>query len=489
MHYIRLLRPPNVVRASPGQPASLALVLTITTDLGESFLCPDAPIDISVELVVDIVETVQEEPEEPDAEDKNGKRADAVADEDEDEDGEAPPKETVTTRIFELPIAAPTVASGGKGNKAGKQAKPSKTASNDSSLSWRAGKRVLKLEAKLPRAAEACLWDSNAAKRRICIRPADPSLSAVHSRQLVGTQRQSGEGLILPLWVDVPATSDEPFDHVALRRLTFSSKDKDSDIGGYVEVEEEIGESIARHVWDAGLVAVALLADTCLGNTPSRKRPREDDKEMADTKIVSLPDALRNTLLRQNKRRGLRVFELGSGVGILGIGLAAIVHEADQHKTASKIDTTQNTILLTDLPEAEERARANMARSAQLSLDYENLDWEDGRQGQFGPAAKDAAWDMILLSDCTYNVDMLPALVETLSALADMPSANRKKPGVLLARKPRHASEEVLFTLMTEHGWAVHASSTIPLPVLGNDAEVVEVYLYEKAQGGVHVVT
>ncbi|KAL1888036.1 hypothetical protein Sste5346_009833 [Sporothrix stenoceras] len=464
MHYIRLLRPPNVVKASrPGQASALALVLTITTDLGESFLCPDAPISIAVEVVVD---AVQDDKRDEDGEDDEAK--------DDGDDAEAEPPKTVVTHVFDLPVTAPVTA--GKA-KPGKPPKPT-TGSGDG-LSWKAGMRVLKLEAKLPKAAEACLWDTATVKRRIRIRPAGRTLSAVHARQLVGSRDGNG-GLIMPLWVDVPdSASDGAFEHVALRRLAFDYNKDESTAA--VEVEEEIGESIARHVWDAGLVAVAYLADMCLAHTPSRKRPREEEDEEAEVKPQSFHDVLRRTLLSRPK--GLRVLELGSGVGILGIGLAAIVHEAEQASTST--EPSKNTFLLTDLPEAEERARANMARSAHLSLDYENLDWEDGREGRFGPAvtgAHGSNWDLVVLSDCTYNVDMLPALVETLSALADVPSSDlKKKPGVLLARKPRHASEEALFTLMKEHGWTVRASSTVPLPVLDNDAEIVELYLYEKA--------
>lgn len=485
MHYIRLLRPPNVVKATrPGQASVLALVLTITTDLGESFLCPDAPISIAVEVVVDAVEEAEKAEETEETED-------AKSNDDADDD-EPVPSKTAVTHVFDLPVMAPTVAAG----KAGKPGKPSKTAAagggGSDSLSWKAGMRVLKLEARLPKAVEASLWDTAAVKRRICIRPADQLLSAVHARQIVDSKSKStDEGLIMPLWVDVPESSDEAFEHVALRRLDFGyANGNNKDSSAFVEVEEEIGESIARHVWDAGLVAVAYLADTCLAHTPSRKRPREDDDDGGiDTKEKSLPDVLRSTLLPQ--QTGIRVLELGSGVGILGIGLAGIVHESEKAAASITTEPSRNTFLLTDLPEAEERARANMARSAHLSLDYENLDWEDGREGRFGPAVtgdedknknkNDTNWDLVVLSDCTYNVDMLPALVETLSALAGVKSTSHKKPNVLLARKPRHASEEALFTLMKEHGWTVRASSTVPLPVLDNDGEVVELYLYEKA--------
>ncbi|CAK7207565.1 hypothetical protein SEUCBS139899_010375 [Sporothrix eucalyptigena] len=505
MHYVRLLRPPNVVKApSSSRPdqksgsSSLGLVLTITTDLGESFLWPDSPVGLAVEL---LIETVERQ-----CDGEGGDDAESDSDGNEDEVEKPLPKETVKTNVFKLPLAAPSQAPAAKAGKPGKP--PKAVVGSSDALSWNGGMRVLKLEAKLPKEAESLLWSSPSSsssstgknlKRRICIRTADKSLSATHIQHLT-KPKSAGNGdeggLIMPLWVDVPATADEAFPHVALRQLLLHDEVLKMDSTtpeACVEVEEEIGESIARHVWDAGLVAVTFLADTCLGQSTSRKRPREEDGDnKADTTTpISLPDALRSILLHQPKQakdKTLRVLEVGSGVGILGIGLAAIVQEAGRRSTATT-DDDNAMFLLTDLPEAEEHARANIARSGLSSLEYENLDWEDGRQGHFGPAVAgkgdDAGtvWDLVVLSDCTYNVDMLPALVETLTALPSSTTkgTKAKKPSVLLARKPRHASEEALFSLMTEHGWTVRASSEVPLPVLDNDAQVVELYLYEKA--------
>ncbi|CAK7243198.1 MAG: hypothetical protein STHCBS139747_004709 [Sporothrix thermara] len=551
MHYIRLLRPPTVVHAvtahsRPGQGGfSLGFVLTITTDLGESFLCPDAPIDLTVELVVEEDVEMQVDKVDNEVDDDNNESADGSKKGSE----ELHPEKIVKTRIFKLPLAASSPASAGK---AGKASKPSKAtaaavaaaaaaaAATSSASQWRAGMRVLKVEARLSKDAEACLWGSLAStstttisKRRVCICTVDKKLSATHARQLVEpktTVNDHGDGLIMPLWVDVPERPHDAFPHVAVRQLLLQDnvapeEGDASRSATWVEVEEEIGESIARHVWDAGLVAVAYLANTCLAPpTTSRKRPREEEEEEEEKKEAdggsqsfhakpcSLPDALRSILVPKHKgQKGqkqiadetLGVLELGSGVGILGIGLAAIVQEASRRGSSSVAvsDRGNAMFLLTDLPEAEEHARANMARSGCPSLDYENLDWEEGRQGRFGPAvaghnsrtgsdgsdgSDGKGWDLVVLSDCTYNVDMLPALVETLTALSSLKDAQhaRAPPSVLLARKPRHASEEALFPLMADHGWTVRASSTVPLPVLDGEAQIVELYLYEKKAKG-----
>ncbi|KAL6820736.1 hypothetical protein V8C40DRAFT_268144 [Trichoderma camerunense] len=126
------------------------------------------------------------------------------------------------------------------------------------------------------------------------------------------------------------------------------------------------------------------------------------------------------------------------------------------------------TILMTDLEEAESRTRLNMSRFLQarqehksntappVKLPYENLDCEQGQEGVFGPGAQSHRWDLVLLSDCTYNVDMLPALLGTLSALHESNTAETgeqlQSTKVILATKPRHASEEVLFGLLSDQG-------------------------------------
>ncbi|CAK7564249.1 MAG: hypothetical protein SEPTF4163_002136 [Sporothrix epigloea] len=492
MHYIRLLRPPHVNQSGQAG-SSLGLVLTITTDLGESFFSPNAPVKLAVELSVETVEEV----------------FDAVFDED-DEDERPCPRRVVQNRVMELPLAAASTPTAGR---AGRVSKPQKsaTAIGSDASSWRAGMRVLKLEARLPKDAEDCLWGTRlrpslaVLKRRICIRTADKMLSVSHAQQLVESSSLASiyeDGLIMPLWLDVPDTAKEEFPRVALRRLLLHKDDvtpgDETRRAACVEVEEDIVESIARHVWDAGLVAVAFVADACLGLSLSPSRPQEEkveDKQKALlAKDTTLPEALGSILLtRQSQVRNkrLRVLELGSGVGILGIGLATIVQEARKRCSSSNEAYDNDAMfLLTDLPEAEQHVRANMARSDCASLMYENLDWEDGRKGCFGPAVAGKtngtqsdgnAWDLVVLSDCTYNVDMLPALVEALVALSLLNKAQGvHKSSVLIARKPRHASEEAFFSLMADHGWTMLANAAVPLPVLYGVAEVVELYLYER---------
>lgn len=465
MHYIRILRPPALVPASgPGRnsPPSLSLVLTITTDLGDSFLCPDAPIDLVVELHI---ETEEEEVEEEEKKEDEEQRL---------------PKARSKKLIFRLNT---TAVDNAKKNKPAQHTAPA----------WTAGLRVLKLDAALPSQAVA-FWNSDDDKR-LCIRAANADISATHARQII-YPADGGNGLIVPLWIDVPddaVHSDEPFPHVALRRLEVPAAGKYNTAA--VEVEEEIGESIARHVWDAGLVTVAFLADACMGllkppappKSDFRKRAHDgddsDDPHRKETHASILKHMLRPQMYWVNKDP-LRILELGSGVGILGIGLAKIMFEAskaDSMVTAFR----QATVLLTDLPEAEERARANIELAdvgfpKSDYLEYANLDWLDGEKGKFGADLNSKRYDLIMLSDCTYNVDMLPALVGTLTAL--QAATRQKTQRVLLTKKTRHQSEELLFDLLKDAGWRMlcGGAHAVRLPVLDGDEQTIEVFLFER---------
>ncbi|KAJ2968779.1 hypothetical protein NUW58_g10145 [Xylaria curta] len=236
-----------------------------------------------------------------------------------------------------------------------------------------------------------------------------------------------------------------------------------------LQFEEDIGESIARHIWDAGVVTSAYLADAS--------------------------DTIHNIFPIENDT--FNILELGSGVGILGITIAGILSRATTTPQGQALKNAR--VLLTDLEEAEERARSNNPPRPKLhstlnrvdgtnvAIEYENLDWGEGCKGRFGPLTAATTWDLVVLSDCTYNVDSLPALVGTLSALhaakghhcaaGDAPI----KSSVLLATKPRHSSEEALFGLLKEHDWTYRVVKEIPLPKIGEEDEVVQIYLLEKS--------
>lgn len=414
MHYIRLLKSPTQSRS--GKKHMLNLVFTITTDLGDSFLYPDEPIDLAVHAEISI-------------------------------DSSSRKRELVNLSL------------------------------GMEKLQWRSGMRVAKPSVDIT----GLMQQASTSKSNIAICISTEKFSARRVSDILATtvnpKEDEPDGQIMPVWI--PLSHDEAEVEVSTRRLYLPGTSEQED---YVELEEEIGESIARHIWDAGVIAFCAI-------TESWMLPMPTDTEPSGLK------ALKNLFAGP---KSINVLELGCGVGILGGGLSAIIPKMRPPPSR------RCTILMTDLEEAESRTRSNMSRLLQvgkkkssislpLKLLYENLDWEEGRKGAFGPETQSHRWDLVMLSDCTYNVDMLPALVETLSALhasnmahvAASSTSSGEQPQstkVFLATKPRHASEEALFDLLSQEGWAELHRQTLPLPVLGAETQSVELYLYEKLQ-------
>jgi hypothetical protein len=402
MHYIRLLRPPAVEGRDSQK--ILKLVLTVTTDLGDAYLQPPAPLHLEVS-----VHSAQ-------VDDKTGEIA------------------SVHDKV---------------------------ATAKRHGLVWKDGMRVLKVDYSLP--GEAWLTaGARSQEQQITISPINPRLCALAARDVV----DGHSGRIMPVKASL-TPSDGEADFTCIRQLQLSSRGNIAEL----ELEEDLGDSIARHVWDGGLAAVSFLSELCLS------------RNMGTGMHPSL--SLTRTILQHSNTP--KILELGSGVGTLGLGLAIILQldQKNEHRRAQ--------VLLTDVAEAEPRAAANIRRwreasakrvdanpGREVSLDYEVLDWEDGRQGRFGPETAAEPWDLIVLSDCTYNTDSIPALVETLSSLSrHLGLLTERKTRVLLATKPRHDSETLAFELLAAAHWRILESTYIPLPMIGAEDQEVHIYLYE----------
>jgi predicted nicotinamide N-methyase len=169
----------------------------------------------------------------------------------------------------------------------------------------------------------------------------------------------------------------------------------------------------------------------------------------------------------QERLRGdqpLGVIELGSGCGIVGIALASTMPRC--------------SVTLTDLPEVHDIVTRNIKAAhpaAGSTIDFRVLDWDQPDEGVCSQLI-----DLILVSDCTYNADSLPSLIQTIDALVQV-SADAL---ILVALKRRHDSEAVFFDLMRDAAFSSleHDTISLPSPYAEQDGEpqgdTIEIYTF-----------
>ncbi|KAF1845841.1 uncharacterized protein K460DRAFT_338481 [Cucurbitaria berberidis CBS 394.84] len=357
MRYIRFLKTPRVVTEKSSSKSEIQCLVTITSDLGDSFLPYD--VRLSAELL----------------------------------SSQAPEQVLVWTTVR-----------------------------------WTSGMRTVPIVFPLPKSRA-----SSKMRVRVGVEP-----KATYDEYDKLSDNQQG---IFSAWSADFQLSSEAVKLVE-RRFTLSPK------GPVVSIWEETGESIARHLWDAGITLSCHL------------------KELLDNKSDST-----KTLLPSQRSARLHVLELGAGCGVVGISLAQIFQGAQ--------------VLLTDLPEAQEIVERNLGevKTAEgSSLRFQELDWDADLPDNL--KSPPFLLDLVLAADCTYNSDSSPALVDTLVRLAKI----SPKVVVAIAMKMRHSSEEVFFNLMAAAGFQATKRIDYPLP---GDVEVgeetVHLHLYEyntDPQGG-----
>ncbi|KAK9452324.1 putative methyltransferase-domain-containing protein [Limtongia smithiae] len=177
---------------------------------------------------------------------------------------------------------------------------------------------------------------------------------------------------------------------------------------------EEIGDSMAKHLWDSGLL---------LGDFLSASQ---------DNKAVFVSQLLRDS------RPLLRILELGCGCGTAGLILSR--------------QFTASTVLLTDLESAADVCRLNIAvnprqTSAHGTIEFSQFDWvlEHNTPTQLSRVT-DTVWDVVVVCDCTYNTDSFDALTDVLLKTVDKKHGTR----VVLVHKERHGSENRVFEMLKQ---------------------------------------
>ena len=170
-------------------------------------------------------------------------------------------------------------------------------------------------------------------------------------------------------------------------------------------------------------------------------------------------------LLRKSTPRCPRILELGSGCGIVGSHLADLCPTSE--------------VLFTDLPDAMGILNHNVNRATSVSSRSELataiLDWEE----PLPDSVAKRRFDLMILSDCTYNSGSIPGLVKTLGSVA------QTSPDVVLvvSLKVRHDSEAIFFDLMADADFIEAEHTAIPLPDRcrsenGQELELVDVHVY-----------
>jgi predicted nicotinamide N-methyase len=213
--------------------------------------------------------------------------------------------------------------------------------------------------------------------------------------------------------------------------------------GETLRIWEEMGDSIARHVWDASLGFLRYF-DLALGDEESEHAGHLQ------------------SLIKSHKGKYMNVLELGAGCGTVGIALTQLL----------KCST-----VLTDLDDAMNIMHTNMQCSAitpASTLDQSVLDW-----GNDLSEVCSRTWDLILVSDCIYNPDSSVLLVKTLVSLA----AHAPDALILVGFKRRHSGDDVFFEHMAQANFQVIDRYNVDLPHIVSDldayAPVIEFHVFQ----------
>ncbi|KAL8908769.1 MAG: hypothetical protein Q9207_000626 [Kuettlingeria erythrocarpa] len=290
--------------------------------------------------------------------------------------------------------------------------------------SWTSGMRCLKIEVKVP-------LEYLTSRARLLFTCSD-SLeidSLLHGKV----------PYVVSAWTDYFTGPKEPLSDVVVRCFLLPK-------GKLLEICEDNGLSMARHIWDAAIALTVWL--------------------LKHKEQVQPPG---------NKQSS--VLELGTGCGMIGLMLASM-------------SQSQNCrLILTDVDDDSLRLakrNANKSRGEFNSVwETRILDWKEPQDFTLNQKL-----GLIVASDCIYNADNIPDLVRTLCHLVRLSrklckeSADLKGPKILISTKRRHFSEEIFFPLMSEAGFKQTAHETVSISdryreSIGKELEVVNIHVFE----------
>ena len=495
MYYIRLLKEPHVNTQAKQKPKTskrnddtsqdhkpcLVTLITVTTDLGESFY----PYDVELTVRAAFDENAQDRHLS-----NNGNTLTKKRRSDQLQDASYFQSRTTVVKV-----------------------------------QWRAGMREQRVLVPIPApldTSKAFVFNMTAATtikhpaivndRGCMIMPSVMAIEAIRERDTYGSWGTS-------YWRQIPLAG----------LSTSSSHGSDSNDGTEFQHEDEpqlrILEAppnaitaIERHIWDAGTAATAFLPHILSASVSS-------STEGVSAALPSLAKIMQDAMYPNEPFSGaFRIIELGCGCAPLSAALVTFILASNAHvppiPPKHRSRPREFDIILTDMRAAEETSSINVRRAKELGTEralkakarydsprvttsFLHLAWENvtassrlGPQQALPERLQGKTMDLIMASDVTYNPRTSPALVKTISTLYDasvqsteraiQKRAEVQEPLVMIARKFRHREEEVFWDEMRFAGFKVRESCRIWCPAIeaaevrGDEGEWVEVHTFDR---------
>ncbi|KAL8843516.1 MAG: hypothetical protein Q9170_000020 [Blastenia crenularia] len=191
-------------------------------------------------------------------------------------------------------------------------------------------------------------------------------------------------------------------------------------------------------------------------------------------KVLDIPWLICNKeLMWQPDEQQSSIIELGTGCGLVGLVLGSMRHNS--------------RLILTDVDDgALKLAKENAQISREMfnsTWECRSLDWTEPQKFVFNDKLT-----LIVASECIYNSDSIPLLVQTMSDLVQRSIELRKEspgPKIVVSTKRRHDSEAMFFTMMIASGFEETVHAIVPLhdryrESVGIDLEVVNIYIFQR---------
>lgn len=210
---------------------------------------------------------------------------------------------------------------------------------------------------------------------------------------------------------------------------------------GHIEIHEESGFELDKHVWDASIPMMVLLQGA------------------AEDGFSELIPSSPSGVTEDGRDQPLVILELGAGTGLLSIHLSKLLS-----MRSSKVCTTATNLFASDLPSALGLIERNMElnglpQSAKSGPSVIELDWfekalppplqealQPQREGTRPPDL------LVLASDCSYNPDTYSAFAALLSRLLEHVSDQGSRAAAILSKKHRHEDERRLWVALEGAG-------------------------------------